>query len=245
VLPALSALIAIQQLDTAAEAARKRLSELPAAEQVILRKVSDHAAHVEAAKASLQANQQQRRELEKQVAAVDSRLSKFSDHKAAVKTNQEYTALLHEIETANKEKSTIEDQILGLMEGAEALSAELKEANEVLAAVRKESDERRAVLADERQALEAEVLRLKAQKAAETPGIDAPLLAKYERLLEQRKMVAVAAMVGEMCTACHVRLRPAVTQQIRRNSDIIYCDSCQRILYAPVVPAANASTPPA
>jgi predicted nucleic acid-binding Zn-ribbon protein len=38
-------------------------------------------------------------------------------------------------------------------------------------------------------------------------------------------------MKNETCTACHVRLRPAVAQQIRRNAEIVQCDSCQRILY--------------
>ena len=45
-------------------------------------------------------------------------------------------------------------------------------------------------------------------------------------------MIAVAAMVGELCSACHVRLRPNITLQIRRNDSIVQCDSCQRILYA-------------
>jgi predicted nucleic acid-binding Zn-ribbon protein len=44
-------------------------------------------------------------------------------------------------------------------------------------------------------------------------------------------MVAVAAIEGELCTACHVRLRPAMVQLVRRNDDIVTCDSCQRILY--------------
>jgi predicted nucleic acid-binding Zn-ribbon protein len=38
-------------------------------------------------------------------------------------------------------------------------------------------------------------------------------------------------MVGETCTACHVRLRPHVAQMVRRNDGIVPCDSCQRILY--------------
>ena len=57
------------------------------------------------------------------------------------------------------------------------------------------------------------------------------MLARYEQLLKQRRMIAVAPIDGELCTACHVRLRPAVAQQIRRNDDIVQCDSCQRILY--------------
>lgn len=242
--PVLSALIAIQQLDTAAEATRKRLAELPALAQVIERKIADHVARVDQAKAALAANQQARRELEKQVAAVDGRLAKFSDHKAAVKTNQEYTALLHEIETATREKTGIEDQILGLMEAADGLSSDVKDATDVLVDVRKEGDERRAALDAERRGLEVELARLQAEKARDAAALDAAILARYERLLAQRKNVAVAAMVGELCTACHVRLRPAVAQLVRRNTEIVPCDSCQRLLYAPVIPA-EASTSPA
>jgi hypothetical protein len=36
---------------------------------------------------------------------------------------------------------------------------------------------------------------------------------------------------------CHVRLRPQVFNNVRRNTEIIQCDTCQRILYF-VPPAA-------
>src|SRR5262245_47563880 len=98
--PALQSLIALQALDTAADAARKRLSERPVAEAEIERRVAGAAAAVDALKARLQENQNGHRALEKDVAVVDTRLARFEDHKAAVKTNQEYTALLHEIATA-------------------------------------------------------------------------------------------------------------------------------------------------
>jgi predicted nucleic acid-binding Zn-ribbon protein len=43
-------------------------------------------------------------------------------------------------------------------------------------------------------------------------------------------------MKGEICAACHVRQRPPVAQQIRRNDAIVQCDSCQRILYFKATP---------
>ncbi len=203
-------------------------------------------AAVDTAKAAQTENQQQRRELEKQVAAVDARLSRFDDHKAAVKTNQEYTALLHEIATAKTEKDGIEDQILVLMEGADTIQASVKDAERVVAAVTQEGQAARAALAQERRTLEAEVARLATEKTQVAATVDKSVLARYEQLLKQRKMVAVAEMQGELCTACHVRLRPAVTQQVRRNAELVACDSCQRILYFKPVPAdAAAAAPPA
>ena len=238
--PLLASLVALQQLDTAADAIRRRLAEMPLAEQAIDREIAGANAALEHATAALAANAHERRELEKQVAAVDTRLSRFDDHKAAVKTNQEYTALLHEISTAKAEKNGIEEQILGLMEVAETLSADVQAATRTVADVKAKGEGERAKLSAERATQDAELARLKAERAAAAAPIDAGTLARYEKILSQRKMLAVAAIAGELCTACHVRLRPAVVQVIRRNAEIVTCDSCQRILVAP--PAAVPAT---
>lgn len=230
-IPQLAALIALQQLDTAAEVARRRLGELPAAEQAIDARIASASQAVEAAKARLAENQQARRALEKQVAVVDGRLSRFDDHKAAVKTNHEFTALLHEISTAKGEKDAVEEQILVLLEAADVVAAEIKAAEATLAEARRDASASKAALGAERQTLDAELARLNDERARETTGIEKPVLARYEQILKQRRMVAVAQIQGELCTACHVRLRPAVAQQIRRNDSIVPCDSCQRILY--------------
>jgi predicted nucleic acid-binding Zn-ribbon protein len=43
--------------------------------------------------------------------------------------------------------------------------------------------------------------------------------------------VAVAEARDGLCTICHVRLRPQVFNEVRKNESIIQCDSCRRILY--------------
>ena len=237
-LPALDALIALQQLDTAADAARKRLSELPAAEQAVETRVSAATAVVDAVKARIADNQQARRALDKDVAVVDARLARFDDHKAAVKTNQEYTALLHEIATAKTEKSAVEDRILELMESAETLAAELKAAEGVLAQERRDGDKARAALATEHTTLDHELARLAAERTARAGSVDARALATYEQLLKSRRGLAIVRLTGGICGGCHVRLRPHVEQQVKRNDSLVQCESCQRILYAQA-PAAS------
>lgn len=231
VIPALASLIALQKLDTAADAARKRLAELPAAEKAIDDALAAATAALDGVKGRLKENQEARRGLERDVAAIDTRLAKFDSHKAAVKTNQEYTALLHEIATAKQEKDGIEEKILGLMEAADALTAELKADERVLADKKREGDQAKTTLAAERKTLEAELARLGHERTGEARGVDAPLLARYEQLIKQRRGQAVARMTGDLCAACHVRLRPHIAQTIRRNNEIVACESCQRILY--------------
>jgi predicted nucleic acid-binding Zn-ribbon protein len=239
-LPSLTALIALQSLDSAAEASRRRLAELPKAEESINASIAAATSDVDAAHGRLQEAQTARRALEKDVAAVDARLSRFDDHKAVVKTNQEYTALLHEIATAKSEKDALEERILVLMEDADRLAADLKAAGSRLAQITRDGEQSRATLGSERAALDAELSRLAAQRAEQRAKTEPRALAIYEQLLKGRRGVAVAQMVGETCMACHVRLRPHVTQLIRRNEEIVQCESCQRILYYEPPPAQSA-----
>lgn len=239
--PTLSALIALQALDSAAETLRKRLADMPAAEQAISSAVEGARGAVEAAKARIHENNQARRALEKEIAGVDTRLARFDDHKAAVKTNHEYTALLHEIATAKAEKDAIEERLLVLMEEGDAVAAGLKAAERALADEEDRGRKATAALDAERSNADKELARLSSERAREVRDIDTALLAKYAQLLKQRKGIAVSRMTGDICEACHVRLRPHVTQQVRRNDAIVQCDSCQRILYF-VAPAENATT---
>jgi hypothetical protein len=241
-LPSLSALIALQSVDTAAESSRRRLADLPKAEQALDAEIAAANVQVEAAKTKTQENQAARRALEKDVAAVDARLSRFDEHKAAVKTNQEYTALLHEIATARSDKDSLEERILGVMEEADCLASELSSAEAALAETKAETETARAAIAAERGAADSDLAKLAAQRAEHLPHVDARVLALYEQLLKGRRGVAVAQMTGETCAACHVRLRPHFTQTVRRNDAILQCESCQRILYY-IVPTPPADAP--
>lgn len=229
--PGLASLIALQAIDAAVDAARRRIAELPAAEGAIAQAIVSSAAAVDAARTKLQANVQARRALDKDVAAVDVRLARFDDHRAAVKTNQEYSALLHEIATAKAEKDAIEDRILLLMEEGDALAAELKSAEAAAVNATRDGEKQQAALATERRDLDAELARLQDERRQHVDAADAGIIAKYEQL-RSRRGVAVTAMANETCTACHVRLRPHVAQLVRRNDEVVQCESCQRILYS-------------
>jgi predicted nucleic acid-binding Zn-ribbon protein len=239
--PTLTALLALQDLDSAADAARRRVAEMPAAEAALADALKAAGAAADAVKAKLQENAQARRNLEKDVAGVDVRLARFDDHKAAVKTNQEYTALLHEIATAKAEKDEIEERLLVLMEEGDGLAGELKAAEAAVAAETARGNELRTAMAAERQSLEAELDRIASQRQGASAGVAPRTLALYEQLIKGRRGIAMARMDGELCVACHVRLRPHIAQLVRRNDDIHQCESCQRILYYVAPESGDAS----
>ena len=79
-----------------------------------------------AVKAKIDASQTARREIDKELAAVQGRLSKYKGQLMEVKTNKEYQAMQHEIAAAEQGVREHEDRLLDRMEEAETLAAELK-----------------------------------------------------------------------------------------------------------------------
>jgi len=148
-----------------------------------------------------------------------------------VKTNREYTAMLHEIETAQNDIRTREDRILEIMMETDELNAAIKKGEGELKTAEKEIAAERAVLDSETAGLQAEIDKTTAERGHLVAEIDRHVLAIFETTAKGRKGVAVAEAKDGLCTICHVRLRPQVFNEVRKNEQIIQCDSCRRILY--------------
>jgi predicted nucleic acid-binding Zn-ribbon protein len=237
--PDLERLITLQQLDTAASEARRRLADEPERERAFVARLDVARQAGAAAKERLGENQNARRAIEKDVAVQQGRLSKFRDQLMAVKTNVEYQAMQKEIEFAQAEVKKLEDAVLGRMLEADDLAAELKRAEAQLTAEQKAVDTDRKALAAELGAMKASLDRITQQRAETVASLDRQLLALFETISKRRSGVAVAEARDGICTICHVRLRPQVFNTVRRNDQIVQCDSCNRILYfTPVAPTA-------
>ena len=108
-------LIRLQQLDLEIEAARRRIADIPNVQQALDARLASQRDQVAAAKQAVAGNQAARREIEKEVAALQSRLSKYKDQLMEVKTNKEYQAMQKEIATAEEGVRSHEDRILERM----------------------------------------------------------------------------------------------------------------------------------
>jgi len=238
----LERLIALQRLDSAVHDAERHLADEPEREKALEARL-EHARHlVAAAKDQLAANQAERRNIEKDVAVHQGRLSKFREQAMAVKTNQEYHAIQHEIAFAQTEIKTREDQLLELMVQADELTSAQKRADAALAAEQKAIETDRKTLAGEHAELKATVDRLATERRAVVASISPQVLSTFDLVAKRRQGIAVAEARDGICTICHVRLRPQVFNNIRRNEDIVQCDHCQRILFFVPVPPATAPT---
>jgi uncharacterized protein len=234
----LQRLIALQRLDSAVQDASRRLAEEPSRQQALDARVEDAQRLLAQAKERLADNQNTRRTIEKDVAVHQGRLSKFRDQLMSVKTNVEYQAMQKEIGFAQSEVKHLEDKILEGMLDGDDLAAGVKRAEAALAAEQKAVDAERKSISSELAELKSSLARMTAERADLIAGISPQVLSVFETVARRRNGIAVAEARDGICTICHVRLRPQVFNNVRRNQEIIQCDSCQRILYFVAPPAA-------
>jgi uncharacterized protein len=239
--PDLDRLIRLQALDSRAAEARRLQTSIPETQRALDLKLDGASAAVAAAKDLQAANQTSRRALEKDLATVQTRLTRYKDQLMEVKTNREYHAMQHEIETAQGEVKRVEDQMLELMVAADDLSTLLKSAEASLKTVGHDITRERADL-DAQLGTSAAVLEeTLAERRALAAELPPNVLEQYEIVAKGRRGVAVAEARAERCTECHVRLRPMIYSEVRHNSTLVQCDSCQRFLYY-VPPAAEGAS---
>jgi uncharacterized protein len=229
--PELERLIKLQEIESRAADSQRRIADAPAEIAALDEKLTTARGAVAAAKQAVADNQATRRTLDRDLIAVQQRLSKYKEQLMAVKTNEEYHAMQHQIAAAQSEVSRFEELVIVNMVEADDLNAKLKAAEATL-----KSEEAR--IARERAAIEAEVADKRAvveemarERAALLPSIEPHTRELFARVMKVRQGVAVAQAVDGHCSICHVRLRPQVYHTIVRNEQIIQCDSCQRILY--------------
>ena len=230
--PDLERLVKLQHFDTRIHEARQSIATHPQRLASAEARLTAAQAAVEAARQRLKNSQDARRALEKDAALYQSRLTKFKDQLAAVKTNREYTAMQHEIATAQGELGAVEEKILERMMEADVLAAEVKQAETALAAERQQVETEKRELAEDLAAVQQALATALESRAELVKQLEPRLVALFEQVAKARRGVALCSATRDgLCSVCHVRLRPPVFQQVRHNDTIVQCDSCQRILY--------------
>ena len=230
--PDLQRLIKLQQLESTLADARATIAAHPQRLADADARLNESKQAVEAAKGRLKGNQEARRNLEKDVAVYQGRLTKFKDQLSLVKTNKEYQAMQHEIATAQSDLGGVEEKVLELMLEADTITADVKRTETALTTRQKEIDKEKKELTEELASVETSLKEASEARAELVKDLDARLLAIFAQVARVRKGVAISTATRDgLCAACHVRLRPFVFQQIRQNDAIIQCESCHRILY--------------
>ncbi len=244
----LQKLIELQEVDSRIAAVRAEIVALPKEVAQIEAKLAGSKSKVEVVQASIKADDTTRRKHESDIKDQQEKISKYRDQSLKVKTNQEYRALLTEIEHAEAEIRKLEDKILEIMVAADARKETLKAAEATLKADTAENEKEKAHARQQTAADEKQLSELTAQRNQLRTGVSDDALRHYDRVLKLRGSALSAVYEDQMCSVCRVILRPQVYQDVMKGEEILYCDYCHRILYwvppPPQEEAATADNPP-
>jgi predicted nucleic acid-binding Zn-ribbon protein len=242
-IPDLEKLIQLQAAENRMREVDLALQEIPQQRTALDAELAQEREKLATAREKLATAQKRRRQNETTLQDFETRRSKYKGQLMEVKTNKEYQAMLHEIDSVEREVHGIEDRILDDMEAAEALAGEIaaeeklfKQAGERHAAATRALDDRAARLERER----AQFVATRDAVAAELPE---DLLGLFRRVARLRG-VAVAEARDARCQQCNVLLRPQMFVDLKRNDQVQQCPSCNCILYfAGPAPAPVAALP--
>ncbi|MCX7974968.1 MAG: C4-type zinc ribbon domain-containing protein [Candidatus Aminicenantes bacterium] len=224
-------LIALQEIDNEIKALHHLLDLTPHKLSEIDQKIALAQDIVQKSKEKLLQNQKKRRELEGEVAVIKSKIATYKRQLNEVKTNKEYTALLKEIEEAQKKVDALEEEIIAALLEADDIEKEIQQAKEnFLKEETRYLKEKEALL--QRQQEGQNRLQALVRKREDLVNLMAQeQLALYNRIAEKKGGIAISPVTDDFCSMCHVRIRPQVLNELYDMKKIYLCENCGRILY--------------
>ena len=189
--PELKTVIELQQVDLKIAELTLQIDASPSQIQTLETQLSDFLHAHEERKVRLSANQKERRELEAEVQAVQTKISKHKDQLYQVKTNEQYRAMLKEIEGEEENIRKIEDKTLERMLEAEALQKQVQEAAARLEGEKARVGAEKNRLESARQVAEGERNQLVARRTTLADGLSVAV-----RELSLAQALATAGVQG-------------------------------------------------
>src|SRR5580698_3332511 len=228
-LPDIEKLLELQTADKEIRRLRDEVAALPKRVALIEEKLAGTKAQLEKVRAAAKGDEANRKKFEATIKDLQGKISKYRDQSLDVKTNDQYKALLHEIQFAEQEIRLNEDRILEVMVNVDAREKEVKAAEAELKAetaeIEKEKEEARKVTAED----EKKLTEWNARRDGLRHAIDEDILRQYERVAKFRGS-GLAEVRDQKCMGCQVMLRPQTYHEVRNVVYLLVFDRSWRVI---------------
>lgn len=179
---------------------------------------------------SLESMNKERRRVDGELQDQQEVLKKYQGNLMQVKNQQQYAAAWKEIDATRKQVKELEDSVLKSMTEIEGVQKQLDERRSGFDDLKSRYDaaheEWQASLGE----LREEIGSLRKRQGEIESTIPERLKNEFWRIAKHRQGVAVARVVGDTCSGCRTRIRPALAQQLKRG-ELVKCEGCGRMLY--------------
>jgi predicted nucleic acid-binding Zn-ribbon protein len=232
--PDLTALLALQEEDSAMGAIDERLRELDRRAEALDAERAAINSSVERARASTESEEKRRRELALKIDEHRSMQERNISTLDAVRKQRETQAAMTQVDMVRRVLAQEESDLQAL----NGRIADLKRAEEAIAAELAEVDERqgaeRQEIAGARSELEAELAAARAKRSDSAARVPRNILTKYERIRGREKSFALYQLRGAACGRCNTAIPLQRRNVMAAGRTIEVCEGCGVLLYTPV-----------
>jgi predicted nucleic acid-binding Zn-ribbon protein len=226
-------LLKLQDLDREIRRREKRLEAIPNEIEHLGKCLEAERAKETSAKEQVRQSTLRRRESEGKIEDLEAKLRKYQTQLLGVKTNEEYTALLHEIAAVKDTIRAAEEEVLALMEAIESCQRDVSGAEKTVGEAREKHEREKSALEEERILATEERDALKARRETLVGEITNGVLKRYERVraaIPENPVVEVTE--GGACGGCFAQITLQRQSEIRTSGDLMSCENCGRIVYS-------------
>lgn len=231
--PQIQKLLIVQDRDISLQKIEQELTRIPQERAAIDAKIAAEQASVETARSDLKNKELRRSELDSDVKSLEAQIERFRRQQMEVKKNDEYRAMTQQIEQAQEEISTLEEQEIEVMLEIDVLTETFAVDKAEIEARIGDLKRTLEVLAQKEVNLKASIEQARADLQDARTTVDEDDLGNYDRV---RKLVKrapyVARITAQKCGGCHLRVSNEISRQAQNAGELHYCDQCARIVYA-------------
>ncbi|MCK4352535.1 hypothetical protein KAW65_03910 [candidate division WOR-3 bacterium] len=173
---------------------------------------------------------ERRRQLEIEIEELRDKARRYKSQLIQVKTNKEYQALLHEINTEETKISAYEEEIIDILGQSDELSEKLGKLKKDFEKTKEESLKHNKALQAELSEVTNTLTIKKNEQVNLAKKVNPVILSKYKQIQKSRNGIGIVGVSGSVCKGCNAILPPQFVAEIRKGDRILTCEQCGRIL---------------
>jgi predicted nucleic acid-binding Zn-ribbon protein len=225
-------LLRLQDLDLKIETCRAREQQIPKQKEKFDIQRKRLSSELEDREKVVRELLMEQRGITTEIEQKQAQIDKYQQQLFQIKKNEEYTALLHEIELLKKQIGLKEERIITLMVEVDEAKARLEEDKKRIQVEQDEIDRQCADI--DAELAEAQKARrgLEDERAPIAKQIEPSLMSRYNRIRASKKTgPAVVPLNGEVCSGCHMHVTAQMVNEVLGGKPHA-CHHCGRILYS-------------
>jgi predicted nucleic acid-binding Zn-ribbon protein len=223
-------LLQLQQSDIKVRELQTAVTQLPAKLDPLRRDLAKLQGMLDAERTKLDETNTWRKAQQEMIDRERDSLKQAQNKFQASKNTKEFNASSREVENKRKAIGDREIELKKVNEAAAQSATQLEARDKDVDALRGELANSEAAMADQLNALKAELAEATAARDAARGQVESQWLKIYDTLAAKRGY-AVAPVIKGVCRGCHMALPPQLNNILARMESIETCPRCGRLVY--------------